>query len=230
MTTKSKNEVSVFQAIEASVKAIDALLVQMKQPINTNNPERISELRGKMKLVLKDIIVGIQRNLLLNNTNGAGLLATDPVGFTKAKTSYSSAKFLKTNPHGAIVDQLCSEILEEQKAASINNGMVVSEQQIINAQNDSKDETKDHIELESADGNSTLRINKENGDTEVYEKDKETGELVKVGFFKQHWKNVKDFCINIWNWCKEKCIGFVNWVKSFFTTPDDQDVIIDQAA
>ena len=49
--------------------------------------------------------------------------------------------------------------------------------------------------------------------------------MEKKGFFARAWANVKDFCKNIWGWLKAKWNGFTNWVKSFFTEPEDQDVI-----
>lgn len=234
MSNKKQNtveEVDIFEAIKKWVVGIDNTLTQMKQPVNENNPETLNKLRLGLKGLLNEAIVGIQKNLALNNTEGdAGLITSDPIGFTKAKTSYSSPKFLKTNKHGAAVDELCREILDEQAKAAIQQGMPVSTEQILNAQEDANDDTKKEISLKSADGNTELQINKETGDTKVLEKDKETGEMKEVGFFARHWQNVKDFCVNVWKWCKEKCTNFFNWVKSFFTEPDQADVITKAAA
>ena len=54
--------------------------------------------------------------------------------------------------------------------------------------------------------------------------------MVEKGFFARAWENVKEFCSNIWNWIKTKWSNFTNWVKSFFTEPDEADVILKQAA
>lgn len=232
MTNKKQNtgEVNIFTACHEWVKGVDSFLLQMKQPINDKNPENIVKLRAGLKEILTEAIVGMQKNLALNNTEGAGLITADPVGFTKAKTSYSSEKFVKTNKYGVVVDELCREILDEQAKAATEAGMPVSTEQILNAQEDANDDTKKEISLKSADGNTELQIDKSTGDTKVFEKDKKTGEMKEVGFFRRHWQNVKDFCSNVWKWCKEKCTNFINWVKSFFTEPNQADIIQKAAA
>ena len=241
--TQVKN---AFVAMSTYVQAIDKILSVMKQPAQVN---KIPEHRAKLKEILSEAIVNFQKSLLVANSGGPGLIQQDPIGFTIAKTAYSHPDAIAKNKYSALVDEICQEVLDEQQAASEESNSLISEQNILAAQTDSKDDTKTDINLVSnlvdsgnvdEDGNaifeqSHLEINKETGDTVVHErvvvKDKngnivsDTG-MVKKGFFARAWDNVKDFCKNVWNWFKDKWDGFSNWVKSFFTEPEDQDVIM----
>lgn len=241
--TQVKN---AFVAMSTYVQAIDKILSVMKQPAQVN---KIPEHRAKLKEILSEAIVNFQKSLLVANSGGPGLIQQDPIGFTIAKTAYSHPEAIAKNKYSALVDEICQEVLDEQQAASEESNSLISEQNILAAQTDSKDDTKTDINLVSnlvdsgdvdEDGNaifeqSHLEINKETGDTVVHErvvvKDKDgnivsdTG-MVKKGFFARAWDNVKDFCKNVWNWFKDKWDGFSNWVKSFFTEPEDQDVIM----
>ena len=241
--TQVKN---AFVAMSTYVQAIDKILSVMKQPAQVN---KIPEHRAKLKEILSEAIVNFQKSLLVANSGGPGLIQQDPIGFTIAKTAYSHPDAIAKNKYSALVDEICQEILDEQQAASEQNKHLISEQNILAAQTDSKDDSKTDINLVSnlvdtgtvdENGNaifeqSHLEINKETGDTVVHErvvvKDKDgnivsdTG-MVKKGFFARAWDNVKDFCKNVWNWFKNKWDGFSSWVKSFFTEPEDQDVIM----
>ena len=244
--TQAKNP---FVAMSTYVQAIDKVLSVMKQPAQVN---KIPEHRAKLKEILSEAIVNFQKSLLVANSGGAGLIQKDPIGFTIAKTAYSHPDAIAKNKYSALVDEICQEILDEQQATSEQNQNLISEQNILAAQTDSKDDSKTDINLVSnlvdtgtvdENGNaifeqSHLEINKETGDTVVHErkvvKDKDgnilsdTG-MEKKGFFARAWANVKDFCKNIWGWLKAKWNGFSNWVKSFFTEPEDQDVIMANA-
>ena len=235
-----------FAAMQSYTQSIDKTIALMNQPAQVN---KTAEHRVTLKKILKEAIENFQKSLMVVKSGGAGLIQQDPIGFTIAKTAYSHPDAIAKNKYSALVDEICQEVLDEQQAASEESNSLISEQNILAAQTDSKDDTKTDINLVSnlvdsgdvdEDGNaifeqSHLEINKETGDTVVHErvvvKDKDgnivsdTG-MVKKGFFARAWDNVKDFCKNVWNWFKDKWDGFSNWVKSFFTEPEDQDVIM----
>ena len=239
-----------FAAMQSYTQSIDKIIALMNQPAQVN---KITEHRAALKRVLVEAIENFQKSLLVANSGGAGLIQQDPIGFTIAKTAYSHPDAIAKNKYSALVDELCKEILDEQQTASEANGNLISEQNILAAQTDATDPEKKDIDLVSnlvdsgkvdEKGNnvfeqSHLEINKETGDTKVHErtvtKDKngnivsDTG-MVEKGFFARAWENVKEFGKNIWNWIATKWTNFTNWVKSFFTEPDDQDVILKQAA
>ena len=239
-----------FAAMQSYTQSIDKIIALMNQPAQVN---KITEHRAALKRVLVEAIENFQKSLMVVKSGGAGLIQQDPIGFTIAQTAYSHPDAIAKNKYSALVDELCKEILDEQQAASEANGNLISEQNILAAQVDATNPEKKDIDLVSnlvdtgkvdEKGNnvfeqSHLEINKETGDTKVHErtvtKDKngnivsDTG-MVEKGFFARAWENVKEFCKNIWNWIATKWTNFTNWVKSFFTEPDDQDVILKQAA
>ena len=239
-----------FAAMQSYVQTVDKILALMNQPAQVN---KVAEHRETLKKTLKEAIENFQKSLMVVKSGGAGLIQQDPIGFTIAKTAYSHPDAIAKNKYSALVDEICKEILDEQQATSEANGNLISEQNILAAQTDATDPEKKDIDLVSnlvdsgkvdEKGNavfeqSHLEINKETGDTKVHErtvtKDKngnivsDTG-MVEKGFFARAWENVKEFGKNIWNWIATKWTNFTNWVKSFFTEPDDQDVILKQAA
>lgn len=238
-----------FAAMQSYVQTVDKTIALMNQPAQVN---KVAEHRETLKKTLKEAIENFQKSLMVVKSGGAGLIQQDPIGFTIAQTAYSHPDAVAKNKYSALVDEICKEILDEQQAASEANGNLISEQNILAAQTDATNPEKENIDLVSnlvdsgkvdEKGNaifeqSHLEVNKETGDTIVNErtvtKDKDgnivsdTG-MVKKGFFARAWKNVKDFCRNIWNWIATKWSNFTAWVKSFFTEPDEADVILKQA-
>lgn len=224
MSTKTSQEVSYFIAQEAWIKAIDSVLIEMKQPMNQTK-ESQQPLVNKLKEICKEALEQTQKALLLANTGKPSPVQSDSVGWTKAKTMYSHPTNVKANKHSAIVDKILQSLLQAQVEESISKDEVVSVQNILNAQEDALDETKDTIILESADKESKLEIDKETGSTTVYEKDSKTGSYIKKTFLYRYWNNVKNFVINIWKWFATQIHNFKEWVKSLFGVPKDCDVI-----
>lgn len=232
MTTKSTKQseikaVPFFQAQQAWINLIDRYLTELETPLAKNSAPEKTRIRGLMKDVLKEAIENTQRQLLLNNSgNNKGIIQADAVGFTTATSNYDQSTFKQ----GKLVNVICKEILKEQEEDAVKQGMPVSQANILKAQQDANDVTKTTIDLESvtdSDGNQTkLSIDKETGDTTIFEKDKKTGIWKKIGnTAKGFWEDTKNFCKNIWNWCSKQCKRFWNWITSIFKSPEEQDVI-----
>lgn len=217
---KKQTTASIFVLIEAWNTSINQILTNMSQATEQQMPG----LQTKLKEVLKEALTSTQEALLLANSGKDSLFKVDPVGYTKATTIWSSESNIANNKHSALVDIYLRELLDEQNAQAVANGAPVAQEQILNAQADALDDTKSTVTLTSANGESSLIIDKETGDTTVLEKQPD-GSMKQVGFFKRHWENVKEIAKNIWNWIAQKWAGFKDWIKGLFSNPDDQDVI-----
>lgn len=230
MSTKNPEAVPYHIANNQWLTTIDAILNQMKQPMNSNNANTKKKLRNDLKEVLNEALVTTQQQLLLNNSGKPTGVKADISGWVTATTDYDHKDVINKLPQASLVNIILKELLTEQENLAKKSKVVVSEGQILQAQSDSKDATKTHIELNSINHEgeeaSRLIIDKETGDTTVYEKDLNTGEFVEVGVFKRYWTNVKDFCKNIWSWVINKSKAVVSWIKGLFSSPDDADVIL----
>ena len=226
--TKQPETVPFLIASQAWIVSIEAIVKEMALPVNNRNKEKLSELRAKLKTVINTALTNTQRHLLITNTGGLCVITGDAIGWTKAKTAFSHPEKIKQNKYNALVDEICQELLDEQAALAEKQDAPLDTQGIINAQNDAKDDTKKTVTMESPNKQSKIEIDKETGDTRVFEKD-ENGEYVERGFFARHWQNIKEFCKNIWNWLAKKWTKFKDWVCSFFSEPNDQEVIMKAA-
>lgn len=220
-------------ANQAAIDRVESILHAMKQPMNQNS-ETQKKLRIDLKAVLQEILVLTQKMLLLNHQGKPNGVKADAVGWTTASTDYDNVEILKSLPAGKLVNTILREIIKEQEQVALDKDITVSETQILLAQNDALDASKKEIKLESInhEGKEATRlvIDKETGDTTIFEKDIETGEFKKVGILKRFWINVKDFCKNIWNWIVNKFKQAKNWIKGLFKSPEDSDVIYKEAA
>ena len=228
----SKKPIPYMIANQNFILNVESLLNQMKQPINDNPPVQ-KKLREDMKKLLKEIVEITQQQLALNHAGKPTGVKADITGWTTATTDYDNDIVLQQYPHGKIVNIILKEIIAEQEQEALKAGVAVSQQQILNAQADAVDPTKDTITLttlkDESGNQSKVEIDKTNGDTQLYELDQETGLWKKVGIkIKGYWKNVKNFCKNIWDWVKEKFSKAKEWIKSIFKSPEDADVIIYQ--
>ena len=228
--TKAKQEQlkPIYVAINDWVSVIDKILFNLKQPINKAEKTQ-TELKTNLKAVLKEAIEGIQQQILKSATDGTSLFQSDPTGFTKAASTYSSEKILKDFPHGYLVNEYCAEILKEQEASAAAEGIGISAQQLVNVAEDINDVDKKEVVVEASDPEtgeaSRLVIDKETGDTQLEEKDKETGMWKKVGNKMKGWfTDVKDFFGGIFKWCCKQWSRFANWFKGLFKSPDESEV------
>lgn len=229
MNAKQPDTVPFLIATQAWIVSIEAIIKEMGLPVNRSKT-KFNELRAKLKGVINTALTNTQKHLLVNNTGGLCIIADDAIGWTKAKTAFSHPEKIKQSKFNSLVDEICQELLNEQAIEAEKQDAPIDTQGILNAQNDAKDDTKKTVTLESPNKKSKLEIDKETGDTRVFEKNEQTGEYEEKGFFARHWHNVKEFCKNIWNWIAEKWTQFKNWVTSFFAEPDDQEVILKAAA
>lgn len=221
-------------ANQKTISLVESILFAMKQPMN-QNVEKQNEHITRLKEVLKEILETTQKLLFLNNAGKIGIKA-DPVGWTTASTDFDKEEVLKNLPHGKIVNKLLRDLLDEQEKKALDKGVAVSEQQILEAQADSLDKSKDKITLETlvdpeAGYKSKVEICKETGDTQLYRQDPETGFWHKVGDrIKGYWQNVKNFASNIWNWITKQFKRAKEWLCGLFKAPEDQQVIYQQVA
>lgn len=210
---------------------VDEILLERQKMIHQNNPGVLSKLRNDLKNVIREAIVETQKQLSLANLGKSSSIKTDSIGWTTGDTVFETSE----HTNKSLVKEICLEVLKEQEKEAQAVGSPISQQALLNAQADALDPNKKDITIESvpdAQGNqSKLVVGKENGDTEIFEKDKKTGVWKKIGITgKRWWGNVKDFCWGIYNWCAEQCSRFWNWIKGIFRTPDDKDVISQEEA
>lgn len=226
--SKSTEKVPYFTANQKALEAVEGVLFAMKQPMN-NTKESQAKLRTDLKAVLKEILEITQQQLLLANSGKPSSVKADAVGWTTANTDFGNAAYIKDFPHGKLVNVVLKELIKEQEQVAAEEGVIVSETQILAAQADALDNTKDTITLESINQEgkdaTRLEIDKETGDTTIYEKNLETGEFEKVGTLKRFWLNVKEFCSNIWGWIKKQCNRFKNWICGIFKAPEDREIV-----
>lgn len=227
-------QVPYLIANQSIIEKVEAILFQMKQPMNQNS-ETQKKIRADLKIVLKEILELTQQMLLLNRSGKPNGVKADIIGWTTADTDYSNPDVLANLPHGKLVNIILSELLKEQEAIALNEGVAVSEAQILNAQSDALDKTKDTITLETLTDPETnikskVEICKETGDTQLYRQDPKTGFWHKVGDkLKGYWLNVKDFCKNIWGWVIKQYTRAKNWICNLFKSPEDSQIIYKQA-
>lgn len=232
--SKQENKAVPYNiANQKAIDQVEAILFAMKQPMNQTS-ETQKKLRGDLKAVLNEILVLTQKMLILNREGKPNGVKADVVGWTTASTDYDNEQVLINLPNGRLVNNILREIIKEQENIALESDVAISETQIIAAQNDALDNNKDHIELNSINHEgkeaTKLIIDKETGDTTIYEKNLETGEFEKVGMLKRFWINVKNFCKTIWNWIVAKYKNAKNWIKNLFKSPEDSEVILANAA
>ena len=220
-------------ANQAALDRVESILFAMKQPMNTS-AESQKTLYTDLKAILHEILVLTQKMLLLNRSGKPNGVKADVVGWTTASTDFDNEQILKDLPAGKLVNKILRSIIKEQEDTALEKDITVSETQILLAQNDALDATKKEINLESINHEgkeaTKLVIDKETGDTTIYEKDIETGEFKKVGILKRFWLNVKSFCKNIWDWITAKFKKAKEWITGLFKSPEDSDVIYQTAA
>lgn len=225
---KDKNPVSIFIAQQAWIDSIEKILEYMVSPICINSKSETEVQTERLKVILAQAYSETQKFLLVNNTSGGGLFVSDPVGWTTATTAFGSEANVKKCPPAALVNKILKEFIEADNKEAVDSKLPTSAANILAAQLDAIDPLKSEIKLNSTvqpNGEKTdLAINKQTGDTEVTQTDSE-GKVSKFTI-KGFWKNVKDFCVNIWGWICKQCSGAYNWIKSFFTVPEDKDVIL----
>lgn len=232
--TKQENKVVPYNvANQAVLDKVDAILFELKQPVNHTSDTQ-KKLRTDLKAVLNEILVLTQKMLLQNRNGKPNGVKADSVGWTTATTDYDNPEVLKSLPHGKLVNNILRELIKEQEEKALNNDIAVSESQVLSAQNDALDKDKDHIELNSINHEgkeaTKLIINKETGDTTIYEKNLETGEFEEKGMLKRFWTNICDFCKNIWDWIANKFKKAKDWIKNLFKSPEDSEIILSDAA
>lgn len=229
MSNQTNKPVPYLIAVQATMDKVDSILNLMKQPMNQTADSQ-KKLTDDMRVILKEQLEVTQKLLLLNRSGKPNGIKADVIGLTTASTDYDSDEVLKIYPHAKVVNKILRDLIKEQEKEALDKDVIVSETQIIEAQNDSLDPTKDTITLttiEREDGTqSKVEIDKQTGDTQLYEKDPETGFWKKMGNkLLGYWKNVKDFCKNIWNWVVDKFKRAKEWVCNLFKSPEDQQII-----
>lgn len=236
MSKGQKNTVQYLIAQQAAQDSVNNILLQMKQPMN-QNPDIQKKMVDDLRKILKEILETTQNSLMLNKSGYANGVKADVCGWTTASTDFDNENVLKDLPHGKIVNKILRELLDEQEKIAAEQGSPVSQAQILAAQQQADDVNKAAIELESLPdpelngARTKLVINKENGNTDMYVQDTETGLWKKVGnTLVGFWKNVKDFARNIWNWISTQFSRFKEWICGLFKSPDEQDVIYQQVA
>lgn len=236
MTKPQNKAVKYLIAQQAAQDAINNILVQMKQPMN-QNADTQKKFIDDLRKILKEILETTQNSLMLNNSGYANGVKADVCGWTTASTDFDNENVLKDLPHGKIVNKILRELLDEQEKVAAEQGAPVSQAQILAAQQAADDVNKTAIELESLPdpelngARSKLVIDKANGDTTMYVQDTKTGLWSKVGnTMVGFWKDVKHFAKNIWNWISKQFTRFKEWICGLFKSPDEQDVIYQQAA
>lgn len=229
--SQQSEPVPYYVANQKAIEVVQAILFQMKQPMNSAAPTQ-TKLHNDLRSVLKEILETTQRLLMLNRAGKANGVKADGVGWTTATTDYDNETVLAEFPHGRVVNNILRELIKEQEQNAIDQGVAISQTQIINAQNDAVDPTKDHINLDGLKDPETgitsrIEINKETGDTQLHRLDEKTGLWVKVGSkLKGFWINTKDFCKNIWGWITRMFNKAKNWIKNLFSAPEDSQVIL----
>ncbi len=222
-----QSSVPFLVATQQSMDKIDNILMQMKQPIN-NNQNTLIKLQ---RVVLKEILEITQKQLLLNRAGKPNGVKHDSVGWTTASTDYSNPEVVAKLPHAVYVNQILEILLKEQEKEAQAHGSSMSQQQIINAQNDALDKSKKDVVVEMLPDPTTqiqsrLVMSKENGDTQLQRKNPETGFWETVGGV------LKNFCTNVWNfakgiysWLKEKMTSAWGWLCGLFQSPAEVNVI-----
>lgn len=225
-----QSSVPFLVATQQSMDKIDNILMQMKQPIN-NNQNTLIKLQGDLRVVLKEILEITQKQLLLNRAGKPNGVKHDSVGWTTASTDYSNPEVVAKLPHAVYVNQILEILLKEQEKEAQAHGSSMSQQQIINAQNDALDKSKKDVTVEMLPDPTTqiqsrLVMEKENGDTQLQRKNPETGFWETVGGV------LKNFCTNVWNfakgiysWLKEKMTSAWGWLCGLFQSPAEVNVI-----
>ncbi len=232
---EAPKQVPYLVANQGILQNIDSILNQMKQPMYQNS-EAQAKFRSDLKVQLKQALELTQKMLLLNRQGMPNGVKADVIGWTTAETDYDNPQTVEIFPHAVLVNKLLKELLKEQEEVAIAEGVAVSESQIINAQNDALDDNKSHINLECIKDPETgiaskVEICKQTGDTQLYRQDEETGMWHKVGnVLKGYWKNVKDFCKNIWGWIMKQYNRAKNWICNIFKSPEESQIIYKQAA
>ena len=232
---EAPKQVPYLVANQGIIQNIDSILNQMKQPMYQNSDAQ-AKFRSDLKKQLKEALELTQKMLLLNRQGVPNGVKADPVGWTTADTDYDNPQTVNIYPHAVLVNKLLKELLKEQEQAALDEGVGVSEAQILNAQNDALDASKDTITLETlvdpeTNIKSKVEICKETGDTQLYRQDPETGFWHKVGDrIKGYWQNVKNFASNIWNWITKQFKRAKEWLCGLFKAPEDQQVIYQQVA
>lgn len=228
-TTDASEKVSILVAQQVWIDSIEKILEYMATPICTNSEQEMAKQTENLRTILSQAYVKTQEHLLVKNTTGSvAILKSDPVGWTTASTVYSSPAVLKKNKHCALVNKILQEFIDADEKKAVDVGLPTTAANILAAQMDSLDPNKSEISLKGAkqpNGEKTdVIIDKENGDTTFVETDQQgnTRSFSVKGF----WKNVKDFCANIWKWLCNLYTNALNWVKSFFSVPKDADVIL----
>lgn len=229
MSNQQNKPVPYLVAVQATMDRVDSVLNCLKQPMYQSK-ENQDKLKSDLRLLLKEQLEVTQKLLLLNRSGKPNGIKADVIGLTTASTDYDSPEILKTYPHGKLVNETLRDLIKEQEDKALEQGLAVSETQILDAQNEALDDTKDTVTIttiEDKEGNqSKVEVDKETGDTQLYEKDKETGIWKKIGNkLKGYWINVKDFCKNIWNWIVDKFKRAKDWIKNLFKSPEDQQII-----
>ena len=217
--------VNIFEAQNAWATNVESLLQHIKD--NQNNPKAMETSKANLRTLCHQAYTETQKMLLKGHAGGATLLRSDPIGWTTNTTVWSTESVIEKNPYGSLVSQYLQECIDKEKEEAKKNNDVVTPAAILQAQLDSKDPEKKEVLLEGAEmanGEKTdLIIDKETGDMTVKQTDSKG--KVQVGFVKGLWKNIKDFCSNIWKYLSQTWSRFTEWVKSFFTVPEEQDVI-----
>ena len=232
---EAPKQVPYLVANQGIIQNIDSILNQMKQPMYQNSDAQ-AKFRSDLKKQLKEALELTQKMLLLNRQGVPNGVKADPVGWTTADTDYDNPQTVNIYPHAVLVNKLLKELLKEQEQAALNEGIGVSEAQILSAQNDALDSTKSHIHLECIQDPETgitskVEICKQTGDTQLYRKDEKTGLWHKVGnLLVGFWTNVKDFCKNIWGWVMKQYNRAKNWICNIFKSPEESQIIYKQAA
>lgn len=208
---------TIAQAMETWISNIQDTLSNLNKPNVT--PEQKKMLKAHLKLVVEEAITQIQANLLMDN----GLLAADPYGFTKGRTAWSSESSKKANPYSYLVDEYCKEVLAEQKEKAEKAGSIVDEQSLIDAKEDSTDDTKTTFEIKTTgsdkEGGGGMIVDKETGDATLYQTQAD-GSKRKVGFFSRWWNKGVDFVKFIFGWLFDCCKAGYNYLVSKFSSKD----------
>ena len=229
-TTKA---VPFLVATEHAVQQVNAILYALDQPMNTSKASQ-TKIKSDLYALLKEICELTQLQLMKNRAGEPNGVRADIVGWTTADTDFDNEKVKYKQSH--LVNEYLQQILDEQAKADAAAGAPVSIQNVLKAQEDALNRQKDTITLEAMPDQETnieskLEISKQTGDTDILRKDPKTGLWVKVGStLKGYWKDVKNFGKNIWKWIAQQWSNFVSWIKGIFKSPEDSEVVFQQAA
>lgn len=221
--------VPYLYAAQAWLGSIDAYLDAFDNPLNAA-ADLQEAIKVKLKETLKEALLGTQQVILVSNEDNFKPVLADAVGFLTAETAYSHPRALKRWTKAHLVNQYLKEFIDAQTAEMAADGAPIGVNDLALAKIQAKDSEQPTIDLRTSDGQSELSVDKATGDVDVNRIDQVTGEKKTFVTKKGFWDKTKDFFKSILNWFSTQWTKFKNWVKSFFSSPKDQDIIMKEAA